>query len=149
MGPTWALSDPDGPHVAPWTLLSGLAIASWVPDGTKPSHMRMRIHRQYDLQGRITLLVVQKVIGVNQLRLSWVYKESVFSGISISTITRPTLERWYTLGHLRSINPNTINHFASQSQTCQLLKIFFFSLRLDWWGSTSDLKLPLFKYMYK
>ena len=27
-------------------------------------------------------------------------------------------------GHLRSINPNMINHFASQSQTCQL----FFSL---------------------
>ena len=24
MGPTWVLSAPDGPHVAPWTLLSGL-----------------------------------------------------------------------------------------------------------------------------
>ena len=23
MGPTWVLSAPDGPHVAPWTLLSG------------------------------------------------------------------------------------------------------------------------------
>ena len=28
-----------------------------------------------------------------------------------------------TLGHLRSINPSMINHFASQSQTRQLLKI--------------------------
>ena len=24
MGPTWALSAPDGPMLAPWTLLSGL-----------------------------------------------------------------------------------------------------------------------------
>ena len=23
MGPTWVLSAPDGPHVGPWTLLSG------------------------------------------------------------------------------------------------------------------------------
>ena len=23
MGPTWVLSAPDGPHLAPWTLLSG------------------------------------------------------------------------------------------------------------------------------
>ena len=37
--------------------------------------------------------------------------------------TRPTLERRKTLGHLRSINPNMINHYANQSQTCQLLKI--------------------------
>ena len=46
-------------------------------------------------------------------------------------LTRPTLERRKTLGHLRSINPNMIIiHFANQSQTCQLLKIlkncFFF-----------------------
>ena len=59
--------------------------------------------------------------------------------------TRPPLERWKTLGHLRSINPNMINHYASQSQTCQLLKIlknFFFSnkenvksgaIRLNWY----------------
>ena len=26
MGPTWVLLAPDGPHVGPWTLLSGLAI---------------------------------------------------------------------------------------------------------------------------
>ena len=38
-------------------------------------------------------------------------------------IIRPTLERRKTLGHLRSINPNMIIHFANQSQTCQLLKI--------------------------
>ena len=29
--------------------------------------------------------------------------------------------------NLRSINPNTINHFASQSQTCQLFEISFLS----------------------
>ena len=34
--------------------------------------------------------------------------------------TRPTSEWRKTLSHLRSINPNMINHFASQSQTCQL-----------------------------
>ena len=33
------------------------------------------------------------------------------------------LERRATLGRLRSINPNMIHHFASQSQNCQLLKI--------------------------
>ena len=27
--------------------------------------------------------------------------------------TRPTLERWVTLGHFRSIKPNMINHFAN------------------------------------
>ena len=31
----------------------------------------------------------------------------------------PTLERRATLGRLRSINPDMINHFTSQSQTCQ------------------------------
>ena len=49
--------------------------------------------------------------------------------------TRPTLERRKTLGHLRSINPNMINHYANQSQTCQLLKIaknIFFSKQKIW-----------------
>ena len=45
-------------------------------------------------------------------------------------ITRPMSERRLTLGHLRFINPNMINHFGNQSQTCQLLiilkNIFFF-----------------------
>ena len=41
----------------------------------------------------------------------------------MSGLTRPTLERRKTLGHLRSINRNMIIHFANQSQTCQLLKI--------------------------
>ena len=41
------------------------------------------------------------------------------------TVTRPTLERRKTLGHLRSINPNMINNYnyTNQSQTCQLLQI--------------------------
>ena len=43
-------------------------------------------------------------------------------------VTRPTLERRNTLGHLRSINRNMIIHFANQSQTCQLLKILTRSL---------------------
>ena len=49
--------------------------------------------------------------------------------------TRPPLERRKTLGHLRSINPNMINHYASQSQTCQLLKIsknIFFQTNKMW-----------------
>ena len=44
-------------------------------------------------------------------------------------LTRPTLERQKTLGHLRSINHNMIIHFGNQSQTCQLenfKKHFFF-----------------------
>ena len=38
-------------------------------------------------------------------------------------ITKPKLARRKTLGHLKSINPNMINYFANQSQTCQLLEI--------------------------
>ena len=41
--------------------------------------------------------------------------------------TRPTLERWETPGHFKSINPNMINHFASQQQACQLFLIFLAS----------------------
>ena len=36
------------------------------------------------------------------------------------------LECQATLGRLRSIKPNIINHFANQSQICQLLKTYFF-----------------------
>ena len=52
-----------------------------------------------------------------------------------SHYTRPPLERRKTLGHLRSIDPNMINHYASQSQTCQLLKILkkiFFQTKKRW-----------------
>ena len=37
--------------------------------------------------------------------------------------TRPTLERWATLNRLTFMNPNMINHFASQSQSANFLKI--------------------------
>ena len=33
--------------------------------------------------------------------------------LRIKKITRPTLERWPTLGHFRSIKPNMISHFAN------------------------------------
>ena len=36
--------------------------------------------------------------------------------------TRPMLEHRAILGHLRLINPDMINHFTSQSQTCQFFK---------------------------
>ena len=38
--------------------------------------------------------------------------------------TRPTLKRRKTLGHNRSINPNTINHFANESQNCEHFNFF-------------------------
>ena len=49
-------------------------------------------------------------------------------------VTRPTMESRATLGHLRSINPNTIvmitrNHFANQS----LLKTIFFNTEKKLW----------------
>ena len=31
----------------------------------------------------------------------------------VVTKTRPTLERWETIGHFRLIKPNMINHFAN------------------------------------
>ena len=52
---------------------------------------------------------------------------------------------------IRSIYPDMINHFASQSQTCQLLIWFqtlkgncekWCNLRSNWWASTSNLKFP-------
>ena len=46
----------------------------------------------------------------------------------------PTLECRKTLGPLRSINPNMINHFANQSQTWQLLKIYIYFFQ--YWKET-------------
>ena len=48
--------------------------------------------------------------------------------VSVNKKTRPTLELRTTLGCLRSIKPNMINHFVNQSQTCQLLKKLFFNI---------------------
>ena len=60
----------------------------------------------------------------------WINLFSISSYSRGITMTRPTLERRKTLGHLRSINRNMIIHFANQLQTSQLLKIlknnFFF-----------------------
>ena len=37
MGPIWGWEDPGGPHVSPWTLLSGLSWRKWVKQtGTIP-----------------------------------------------------------------------------------------------------------------
>ena len=47
-----------------------------------------------------------------------------------------------TLDCLRSIKPNMINHFANQSQTCQLLKTFFFLTLKTRWYSYMILVLP-------
>ena len=77
--------------------------------------------------------------------------------------TRPTLERRRTLGHLRSINPNMISHYAIQSQTCHLLKIlktFFFSnkenvksgaikFRLHWYRKSISIIERLYIYIYR
>ena len=60
-----------------------------------------------------------------------ILRKKIKFSIKFSTTirTRPTLERRKTLGHLRSINPKMIIHFANQSKTYQLLKILknFFS----------------------
>ena len=40
--------------------------------------------------------------------------------------TKKQDRRWNADKPSATINPNTINHFASQSQTCQLLRNFFF-----------------------
>ena len=53
----------------------------------------------------------------NDRHFSDVFKCIFFDGSVWLSITRPTLERRKTLGHLRSINRN---NFANQSQTCQL-----------------------------
>ena len=81
------------------------------------------------------------------------------------SITRPTLERRKTLGHLRSINRNMIIHFANQSQTCQIFKVVnnIFSnfswketvksgginLRLNWYiESISIIKSVIYIYIH-
>ena len=66
----------------------------------------------------------------NKLKLEYWRNNVLFFNPETHHKTRPTLKRRKTLGHLRSINPNKIIHYANQSQTCQLLKIlkklFFF-----------------------
>ena len=66
----------------------------------------------------------------HNLNHSWLLHQSDTYVFQWNFITRPTLERRRTLGHLRSINCNMIIHFANQSQSCQLLRIlkkhFFF-----------------------
>ena len=46
-------------------------------------------------------------------------------------LTRPTLEQPTTIGRLRSIKPNMINHFANQSQTSELFKSIFLTLKKE------------------
>ena len=73
--------------------------------------------------------------------------------------TRPTLERRKTLGHLRSINLNMINHNANQSQlTFGNCKNLFFSnknvksgainFRLNWFRKSISIIERSFIYMY-
>ena len=59
----------------------------------------------------------------------WNLSGSSLNDMCTTWNTRPTLERQTTLGCLRSIKPNMINHFAKQSQTCQLLKNIFLTLQ--------------------
>ena len=58
----------------------------------------------------------------------WAYQFCIF-GIQY---TRPLLECGETLICLKSINPNMINHFTGQSQTCKLLKIILNIERKLW-----------------
>ena len=101
--------------------------------------------------------------------LKWYYKINPEDAEMIlqNDTTKPTLERWKTLGHLRSINCNMIIHFANQSQTCQLLmilkNIFFFQTfhekklksgainpRLNWYRkSISIIKSIIYFYIYR
>ena len=62
--------------------------------------------------------------GVLFLTQAWLLLKWKFTRSSY--LTRPTLEHRWTLGRLRSIYPDMINHFANQSQTCQLFFWFFF-----------------------
>ena len=91
---------------------------------------------------------VQALHSGEQLQVTWTFHSKYLNAYQHSAslhqirgqywkqLTRPPLERRKTLGHLSSINPNMINHYASQSQTCQLLKIlkniFFFQIKKMW-----------------
>ena len=44
MGPTWVLSVPDGPHVAPWTLLSGCSPIKCMANGAGLPVSNVRHH---------------------------------------------------------------------------------------------------------
>ena len=93
----------------------------------------------------------------------WV-KSSNSTKFARSSLNKTDVGRPKTLGHLRSLNPNMINHFANQSQTSQLLKIlktnFFFktfhekklksgaiNLRLNWYRK-SIYRLSRGSYIY-
>ena len=68
-------------------------------------------------------------------------------------ITRPTLERRQTLGRLRSIYPDMMPLRQPIKDLLTFENLFFFQalkgncekcciFRLNWWGPTSNLKLP-------
>ena len=70
----------------------------------------------------VTLTFCMDITSVNGNN-SWKLQDDTMTG---TLSTRTTLERRTTLGRHRSIKLNMINHFAIQSQTCELLKSIFF-----------------------
>ena len=98
--------------------------------------------------------------SLNEIVGSKYYKSQWRSTTKHWLKTRPPLERRKTLGHLRSINPNMINHYVSQSPTCQVLKIlkniFFWNkenvksgainFRLNWY--TKSISIIERSYIY-
>ena len=70
----------------------------------------------------VTLTFCMDITSVNGNN-SWKFQDDTMTG---TLSTRPTLKRRTTLGRHRSIKLNMINHFANQSQTCELLKSIFF-----------------------
>ena len=73
-----------------------------------------------------------------------------FSNSEYHIPTRPTLGRRKTFGLLRSINPNMINHFANQPQTCQHLKILktFLNIETKLW-KVVQLQVELIRINFK
>ena len=86
-------------------------------------------------------LIIDRVL----YNLRPISREVLNISICDTSLTRPTLERRKTLGHLRSINRNMIIHFANQSQTWQPLKIkkktVFFQTFHEKWCNQSHVEL--------
>ena len=94
-------------------------------------HSTLLKGRQLTLYGiRLILSLPLTIRNVVLCPWKWMFTKTCISYLlDCITVTRPTLERRTTLGHLRSTKPNVTNHFANQSQTCELLKNFFLTLK--------------------
>ena len=97
-------------------------ISQYLDNGKLPITVYLDLSKAFDTINHEILLKKIKYYG---------FADTPWNGLKVICIIDNSmyfsLERRGTFGYLRSINPNTINHFVNQSQTYQILKIKMFN----------------------